>query len=109
MNLIKEYFEEHNGDLTNSLISAEFTTDQARLFLPEAATGLFESCQKTSIFETVACLFSTTPYQLPASIDVGAIAKNSGMNLVKVTDGLRAIAPVLLDAFTQNKLGIDPD
>jgi len=89
------------------LISAEFTFDQARLFLPEAASGIFESTQNTGLFQTIACLFSNSPYQLPKNIDVNSIAINSGVNSVKVAAGLYAIAPVLLLAFTQDKQGLN--
>ena len=102
MDFIRRCFEEHNSTLMKRLISAEFTFDQARLFLPEAATGIFESTQNTNLFQTIACLFSNSPYQLPRNIDVNSIAINSGVNSVKVAAGLHAIAPVLLQAFAQN-------
>ena len=102
MDLIKQCFEEHNSALTKRLIGAEFSIDQARLFLPEAASGLYKCTQKTSIFQTIACLFSDSQYQLLRKIDVDSIARNSGMNVVQVTAGLHAIAPVLLKAFAKN-------
>ena len=102
LDFIRRCFEEHNSALMKRLISAEFTFDQARLFLPEAASGIFESTQNTSLFQTIACLFSNSPYQLPRNIDVNSIAINSGVNSVKVAAGLHAIAPVLLQAFAQN-------
>lgn len=105
MDFIRRCFEEHNSALTKRLIIAEFTIDQARLFLPEAASGIFESAQNTSLFQTIACLFSNSPYQLPRNIDVNSIAIKSGVNSVKVAAGLHAIAPVLLQAFAHNKSG----
>jgi len=91
-----------------SLITAEFTDDQASLFLHEVEKSMIDSSLQANVFLTIACLFSASPYQLPRNIDVKSIAKKSGMNLIQVTVGLHAIAPVLLYAISQNKSLTDP-
>lgn len=100
MNLIRQYFEEHNSELTESLVTVEFTDVQARLFLHETEKCLIDSSLKANVLLTIACMFSASPYQLPRNIDVKSISKNSGINLVQVTTGLHAIAPVLLHAIS---------
>ena len=103
VDLIRQYFEEYNSALTDSLISAEFTSNQARLFLVETEKSLIDSSDKANVFLAIVCLFSASPYQLPRNIDVGSIAKNCDIGLVQVTTGLHAIAPVLLQAISQRK------
>lgn len=100
MNLIKQYFEQHDSELRKSLMTAEFTNDQAQLFLHETEKSLIDSSLRSNVFLTIACLFSASPYELPRNIDAYSIAKNSGMNLVQTTAGFRAIAPVLLHAMS---------
>ena len=99
MDLIRQCFEENKGPLTQSLIGAEFSIDKARQFLPVAASNLVESTQRTSVFQTIASLFSDSHHQLLRKIDIDSIARQSGMNTDQVTAGLHAIAPVLLKAF----------
>ncbi len=102
MDLIRQCFEEHKGSLTQSLVGAEFSIEQAMIFLPVAALGLSESTRKSSVFQTIACLLSDSHHQLQRIIDVESMARNSGINQIQVTAGLFAIAPVLLKAFANN-------
>ena len=96
MNQIRQCFECHSHSLTKSLINADFSHDQVKQFLPEAATGLLESSRNTSLFQTLASLFSDSHYTLLRNIDIESIVRKTGMNQERVTAGLHAIAPVLL-------------
>ncbi len=107
MDVIQQCFEQHNFALTRRLIGAEFSIDQARHFLPVAASGLFESTQKNSVYQTIACLLSRCSYELMRKIDIDSMSRNAGMNAAQVTAGLYAIAPVLLQAIAQQKLNMN--
>jgi len=101
MDLIRQCFDRQNKALMQRLIGVKFSPDQARLFLPEAALGLYLSSQRTSEFQTIASLFTRSHHQLLRNIDVDAIAKNTGIDSVQATNGLHAIAPLLLHAYAQ--------
>ena len=101
MDLIRECFDNQNKALMQRLVGVEFSLDQARQFLPEAALSLCLSSRKTSEFQTIASLFTKSHYQLLRNIDVDAIAKNTGIDSVQVTNGLHAIAPLLLQAYAK--------
>jgi hypothetical protein len=108
MNLIRQCFDQQNKALMQRLVGVDFSLDQARQFLPEAALGLCLSSQKTSEFQTIASLFTKSHYQLLRNIDVDAIAKNTGIDAVRVTIGLHAIAPLLLQAYAQKSNSKEP-
>ena len=108
MTLINEYFDEHNKALINRLIAVEFSIDQARQFLPDAILELCRASKNCSEFQAIACLFSKSQYQLLRVIDVDAIARNTGINNDMVITGLRAIAPLLLQAYAQKCNDLQP-
>jgi hypothetical protein len=99
MDLIQQCFDRQNKDLMKRLIAEDFSIDQALLFLPVAALGLCLSCRKTSEFQTIACLFTKSQYQMLRTIDIDQIADGSGLEPEQVIAGLHAIAPLLLQAF----------
>ncbi len=109
MDPIRHCFEHHRHSLTKCLINADFSQDQVTRFLPGAATGLLESSRNTSLFQTLASLFSCSRYTLLRKIDIGSIARNTGMNPDQVTAGLHAIAPVLLHAIAKESRRHDSD
>ena len=108
MMLISDCFDEHNKTLMNRLIAVEFTFDQARQFLPEAILALCHASRNTNEFQAIACLFSKSRYQLLRIIDVDAIARNAGIDSEMVVTGLRAIAPLLLQAYAQKCNDLQP-
>ena len=99
MDLIQQCFDRQNKALMKRLIADGFSVDQALLFLPEAALGLCLSCRKTSEFQTIACLFTKSRYQMMRTIDIDQIGDSSGLEPDQVITGLHAIAPLLLQAF----------
>ncbi len=101
MELVSQCFVEHAGALAKSLLRADFSIDQVGQFLPEAASVIYISTQKNSLFQTMASLLAESPSHLFSKVDVDAIAQNAGMNSMKVAAGLHAIAPILLQAFGQ--------
>ncbi len=106
MEFLNECFEEHGGALTEQLTAAGFSGDQARQFLPEAASGILESAQGLDVAEISQQLVSDGPSPFLSAVNVDAIAEKLGMNPDLVTKGLAAIAPVLSQAFAQKGEGL---
>lgn len=103
MNLINECFDEHGSALSKILQDAGFSIDQADNFLPEAALGIVESILKTSVFQTFSPLLSDYPCKSKITIDINTIAKKLDMSSGQVTSGLHAIAPILLQIYSQKR------
>lgn len=101
MELIKECFEKHNNAFTKSLINANFSLDEAMKFLPEAISSILESSNKTSVYQTMKILMSNRPNLLLRKINVPIIARKSEMTQFQVTTGLQAIAPILLQTYSE--------
>jgi lipase chaperone LimK len=101
MNFIKECFEEHDGALVDQLKGAGFSDYRAKQFLPEAATGILDSSQDTSVEQMTEQMVSGAPSQFLNSVNVEVIAEKLGMNSDQVTKGLAAITPVLAREFSQ--------
>ena len=106
MDFIKDCFEEHGDALTEQLEGAGFSADQARQFLPEAASGIVNSAQGLDVAEIAQQLVSEGPSSFLSAINADAIAEKLGMNSDLVTKGLAAIAPVLSQAFAQKGEGL---
>ena len=106
MNFIKDLFEEHGDTLTEELEGAGFSTDQARQFLPEAASGIADSAQGLDVADIAQQLASGVPSPFLSAINADAIAEKLGMNSDLITKGLAAIAPVLSQAFAQKGEGL---
>lgn len=101
MDFIKECFKEHDGALIDQLKGAGFSGYRARQFLPEAATGILDSSQDTSVEQMTEQMVSGAPSQFLNSVNVEVIAEKLGMNSDQVTKGLAAITPVLAREFSQ--------
>ena len=101
MDFIKECFDEHGVAFMASLEAAGLSVEQARKFLPEAASSILDSTQKIGVFQTITCLLSDHHSQLLRMIDVNAIAEKSGMNFDQVASGFHAIALVLLQTYSK--------
>lgn len=101
MNLIKECFVEDSKAFSERLKSIGFSDDQTMKFLPEAASRIVYATQKSSVFQTIFCLMSGRDDQLLRAIDVDSMANKSGINTDLLASGLHAIAPVLLQAYSQ--------
>lgn len=109
MNIIKECFDEHGGAFTESLENAGFSFEQARQFLPEAASSILDLTQDASAVQIITGLSSDGPSTLHNAINVDAIAEKLDMSPNHVTSGLEAIMPILSQAITDKgdgKLGL---
>ena len=100
MKRIKKCFEEHNNAFTESLINANFSSDEVMKFLPEAVSGILESSNKTSIYQTINVLLSNHPRLLLKNMNISMIARKSEMSQFQVATGLQAIAPILLQTYS---------
>lgn len=101
MKHIKECFEEHSNAFTESLIKANFSSDEAMKFLPEAISEIMESSNKTSIYQTITVLLANRPRQLLRNMNISMIANKSEMSQFQVATGLQAIAPILLQTYSE--------
>ena len=102
MDLIEQCFNVHHKALMKRLIAADFSIGKAKQLLPEIELALCISCRKTSEFQTIARLFSKYPYELSKSVNTDALAMKVGLDAVQVATGVRAIAPLLLQAYAEN-------
>lgn len=100
MALIKECFEEYQNDFTETLIKANFSPDEATMFLPAAFSGILKSSNKVGIPQTMQILLADRPHQLLKKLDVPMIARYAEISFFQVTTGLQAIAPILLQAYS---------
>ena len=100
MNLITECFDQYYTAITQQLLNADFDLNQIRYFLPVAALSIAMSAETTSIFQTFSCMLSKSPSHMLKRIDVFKISRMTGIDAFKVTTGLKVIAPVLTQAYT---------
>ena len=100
MTFIKECFEEYQNDFIENLIKANFSTDEAIMFLPAAFSGLLKSSNNVGISQTMQILLADRPHQLLKKLDVPMIARDAEISFFQVTTGLQAIAPVLFQAYS---------
>ena len=100
MSLIKECFEEYKNDLIDSLIKANFSPDEAEMFLPAACLSIFKSSNSVGISQTMQILLADRPHQFLKKLDVPTIARHSEISFFQVTTGLQAITPTLLRAYS---------
>lgn len=106
MDFIKDCFKEHGGAFIEQLKVAGFSVDQAKQFLPEAASGILDSTQDTGVDQITKQFASGGPAELLSSVNVAAIAEKLGIDSDQVTTGLVAIAPVLAKAISQKSDGL---
>ena len=102
MELIERCFNEHNKALLKRLIAVDFTIEEAMQLLPEIELALRISCRKSSEFQTIARLFSQSPYEVSKSVNTSALAIKVGIDAVQVATGVHAIAPLLLQIYAEN-------
>lgn len=96
MQVVENCFKEYEKDFCESLFSLDFTTEQATQFLSLVRSNVIESVEKTSVFETIACMLTRPCNSLSKPVDVGVIASQLALEQTKVSRGLDAIAQVLL-------------
>ena len=102
MDFITECFEKHNQTFSKKLKSAGYSAEQIVRFLPEVASSMKTSVQKSGADSLLAGLISNGPDQLLRSIDSNALATKMGIKSGQVIIGLNAITPALTQAFTQS-------
>lgn len=100
MSIIKECFEEYKNDFTDSLIKANFSPDEAAMFLPAACLSILKSSNSVGISQTMQILLADRPHQFLKKLDVPTIARNAEISFFQVTTGLQAITPTLLRAYS---------
>lgn len=101
MAFINECFEEYQNDFTKALIKANFSPDEAIMFLPAAFSGIVKSSNHVGISQTMQILLADRPHQLLKKLDVPMIARNAEISFFQVTTGLQAIAPIFFHAYSE--------
>ena len=61
MDFIKECFNEHSSAFTEALTGTGFSADQAKQFLPEAASGIVDATQGAGIQEMIQVVAHDAP------------------------------------------------
>lgn len=100
MDLINKFISENSGDLIGKLTSSGFDLDQAKQFLPEAASGLTEAAGKLDMNELMSGISSGDTSKLMSMVNIEAMASKLGMDASMVTTGLSSLLPSIVSAFT---------
>lgn len=95
MDMIKACFEEYQSEFTQKLQGVGFTTNQAREFLPETASGISGLTENSYIAEKIGDLLSGDSAALLGALNVGAMSEKVGIRPEQVMSGLKAITPLL--------------
>lgn len=106
MDFITECFEQHSGAFTEKLAGAGFSIDQAKQFLPEAASGIFNATQDAGAEQMITGLITGGPSKLISSINITEMASKLGMNSEQISSGLEAIAPLLSQVLSETNNGV---
>ena len=106
MDLIKDFISENSGDLIGKLTSSGFDLEQAKQFLPEAASGLTEAAGKLDMSELMSGISSGDTSQLMSMVNIESIASKLGMDASMVTTGLGSLLPSIVSALTSGGGGL---
>jgi hypothetical protein len=106
MNFIQKFFGVNASVLSERLQDSGFTAEQADKFLSEAASGILNAYQHKEIELIISALEMDKPTKLLNTVNVNAIANNTGMNSDQVTAGFDVLAPVMSKAFKKYSGGI---
>ena len=106
MNFIQKFFGVNGIALSERLQDSGFTAEQAREFLPEAASGILNAYQHKEIELIISALEMDKPTKLLNTVNVNTIANNIGMSSDQVTAGFEVLAPVMSKAFIKYSGGI---
>lgn len=106
MDFLQDILREKGGDLAAGLVEkAGFSTEQARSFLPEAASSVFDVAKAKAGDLDLSDLAGSTE-SLVGGVDVGALAQKVGIDSSKASSGLQALVPMLLSALGQKAGGL---
>ena len=106
MDFIKKYIEQNSGVLTDSLTNSGFSQEQAKQFLPEAATGIIDVADKFGVEQLVSGFTSGQQDKLLSMINVDGIASKLGIDSAQVSSGFESIVPVITSYLSQNNGGL---
>ncbi len=95
MDLLKTLLDEHGPALVNELTTKTgFSADQARKFVPAAAQQAMDKVKSGGL--DVKSLFGGGDLSAAiAKMDLGALAKTSGVDAGKAAAGLKALLPMI--------------
>lgn len=99
MDLINNFISENSGDLIGKLTSSGFDLEQAKQFLPEAASGLTEAAGKLDMDELMSGISSGDTSELMSMVNIESIASRMDIDADQVTTGLSAMLPSIISAF----------
>lgn len=104
MDLLKSLLDEHGSSLVNELTTKTgFSADQAKKFVPAAAQQTMDKVKSGGI--DVKSLFSGGDLSaVIGKLDLGALAKTSGVDAGKAAAGLKAILPMIVKVLQSKGL-----
>lgn len=106
MDFIKKFIEEHSKELTDNLTSSGFSVEQAKQFLPEAASGIMSVSQNHGVDKLVTAFSSGQQDDLLSMVNIDNIASRVGIDVSQVISGFESIIPVITDYFSQKSGGL---
>jgi hypothetical protein len=106
MNFITACFEEYDSALSELLLGAGFSADEALRFLPEASSGILDAFKHKDIEQIISAFGAKDPSQILNAVNMNTIAMKVDMSTEQVKAGLEKIAPVITQAFKHNSDGM---
>ncbi len=102
MDPIKCFMDTEGDDMIAELSGLGFGAEQARRFLPEALATLMQGQKVANLFGSTGTDRLT---RLLDSVDIAALASNTGIDRKSAESGLTSLLPRLMD-FLEHKQGL---
>ncbi len=101
MDFLTDCFEQHDGAYIEHLEVAGYSTEQARQFMPEAASRFAHRARNKGAGQITAQLAEIGLARFIGPGHLEAICEKLGMDSVQVRMGLAAITPVLAQTIAR--------
>lgn len=101
MEFLIECFEQHDGVYIEHLEVAGYSTEQARQFMPEAASRFTDCARHKGAGQITAQLAEIGLARFIGPRNLDAISRRLGMDYAQVKKGLAAITPVLAQSIAR--------
>lgn len=101
MDFLMDCFEQHDGAYIEHLEVAGYSTEQARQFMPEAASRFAHCARNKGVGQITAQLAEIGLARFIGPRNLDAICERLGMDSTQVRMGLAAITPVLAQTIAR--------
>lgn len=102
MEMVRQLFKEHAGTFTDALSAAGFSAEQAKAFLPDAASSLINATENMDIDQVITAFTSRDKTELLAMLKPDAISAKHGLDNEKVSQGMSSIVSTASELFVSN-------